>query len=70
MVGGTRSKKALRIIRMIKDTQSDLFGGIGNLSRSSMIWQAAGLSALIMSIALCNQVLKEKIRILACRYHY
>jgi len=67
----TRDRKmALRIIRLIHETQADPFGGIGKpepLKRESAgCWS----KRIDDEHRLVHQVLAEKIRILACRYHY
>jgi hypothetical protein len=45
-------KKALKILRLVQETASDPFGGIGNRNRSSTNWPDAGPNGLMMSTAL------------------
>ena len=63
-------KKALRLIRLIQETQSDPFGGIGK--PEPLKHQLAGCwsKRIDEEHRLVYQVSDEKIRILACRYHY
>ena len=62
--------KALRIMRLILDTQADPFGGIGK--PEPLKHELAGCwSKRIDEVhRLVYQVSEDKIRVLACRYHY
>ncbi|MBY0506393.1 MAG: Txe/YoeB family addiction module toxin [Bryobacteraceae bacterium] len=53
--------QAIRIIRLVADTQRDPFAGIG---------KPEPLKRIDQEHRLIYQVLPENIRILACRYHY
>ena len=66
----TDRKKALRIIRLIQETESDPFGGIGK--PESLKHELAGCwsKRIDNEHRLVYQVTSGKIRILACRYHY
>ncbi|HRJ41749.1 MAG: Txe/YoeB family addiction module toxin [Caldilineaceae bacterium] len=63
-------KIALRLIRLIQETQSDPFGGIGK--PEPLRYELAGCwsKRIDDEHRLVYQVTDEKIRILACRYHY
>lgn len=63
-------KKALRLIRLIVETQTDPFGGIGK--PEPLKYELAGCwsNRIDDEHRLVYQVLDDKIRVLACRYHY
>ncbi len=63
-------KIALRLIRLIQETQNDPFGGIGK--PEPLRYELAGCwsKRIDDEHRLIYQVTDEKIRILACRYHY
>jgi len=63
-------KKALRIVRLIQETQDDPFGGIGKPERLKHELAGCWSKRIDDEHRLVYQVLEEKIRILACRYHY
>ncbi len=62
-------KKAMRLLRLIQETKSDPFGGIGK--PEPLQHELAGCWSKRFDEAhrLVYQVLDDKIRILACRYH-
>jgi len=62
--------KALRIIRLIRDVQRDPFGGIGQ--PEPLKYELAGCWSRRIDAEhrLVYEVFEDKIRILACRYHY
>ena len=63
-------KIALRLIRLIQETQNDPFGGIGK--PEPLRYELAGCwsKRIDDEHRLIYQVTDEKIRILACLYHY
>jgi toxin YoeB len=63
-------KKALRIIRLVKETASDPFGGIGKPELLKHELAGCWSKRIDDEHRLVYQVGDEKIRILACRYHY
>ena len=63
-------KKALRILRMIKETHNDPFGGIGKPEPLKHELAGCWSKRIDQEHRLVYQVLESKIRILACRYHY
>ena len=63
-------KKALRIIRLLKETQSDPFGGIGKPEPLKHELEGCWSKRIDDEHRLVYQVSNDKIRILACRYHY
>jgi toxin YoeB len=63
-------KKALRIIRLIQETQADPFGGIGKPEALKHELAGCWSKRIDQEHRLVYQVLDETIRILACRYHY
>ena len=62
--------KALRIINLIKDMQRDPFGGIGKPEPLKHELKGCWSRRIDKEHRLVYQVTEEKIRILACRYHY
>jgi toxin YoeB len=62
--------KALRIINLIKDIQRDPFRGIGKPEPLRHELKGCWSRRIDQEHRLVYQVLEDKIRILACRYHY
>jgi len=62
--------KALRIISLIKDVQRDPFTGIGKPEPLRHQLKGSWSRRIDQEHRLIYQVTEEKIRILACRYHY
>lgn len=62
--------KALRIIDLIKDVQRDPFKGIGKPEPLKHQLKGCWSRRIDHEHRLVYQVTNEKIRILACRYHY
>ena len=72
-MGAARSqdrKKALRVIRLIQETQDDPFGGIGKPEPLKHELAGCWSKSIDDEHRLVYQVLHEKIRVLACRYNY
>ena len=63
-------KKALRIMRLIQETQTDPFGGIGKPEPLKRDLAGCWSKRIDDEHRLVYQVLDQKIRVLACRYHY
>jgi toxin YoeB len=63
-------KKAVRLIRLIQETQHDPFSGIGKPEPLRHELAGCWSRRIDDEHRLVYQVLKDKIRILACRYHY
>ncbi len=63
-------KKALRILRLIQETQRDPFGGIGKPEPLKQELAGCWSKRIDNEHRLVYQVFDDKIRILACRYHY
>ena len=63
-------KKALRLIRLIQDTQRDPFGGIGNPEPLKHELAGCWSKRIDDEHRLVYQVTNDRVRILACRYHY
>jgi toxin YoeB len=63
-------KQALRIIKLIEAIQRDPFGGIGKPEPLKRDLVGCWSRRIDDEHRLVYQVLKDKIRILACRYHY
>ena len=66
----TDRKKAVRIIRLIQETQSDPFGGIGKPEPLRHELAGCWSKRIDEEHRLVYQVTETKIRVLACRYHY
>jgi toxin YoeB len=62
--------KALKIIKLIKDVQRDPFRGIGKPEPLRHELAGCWSRRIDQEHRLIYQVTSEKIRILACRYHY
>ena len=63
-------KQALRIIKLIEAIQRDPFQGIGKPEPLKHDLTGCWSRRINDEHRLVYQVLKDKIRILACRYHY
>lgn len=62
--------QAIRIIRLARDTQRDPFSGIGKPEPLRHELAGCWSRRIDQEHRLIYQVLPNKIRILACRYHY
>ena len=62
-------KKALRILRLIEETQQDPFGGIGKPEPLKHELAGCWSQRIDEEHRLIYQVRDGKIRLLACRYH-
>ena len=62
--------KALRIIRLIKEVQRDPFQGVGKPEPLRHELAGCWSRRIDREHRLVYQVTDQKIRILACRYHY
>ena len=62
--------KALRIVNLITDLQRDPFTGIGKPEPLRHELKGCWSRRIDQEHRLIYQVTNEKIRILACRYHY
>lgn len=63
-------KKALRIIKLIKEVQRDPFTGTGKPEPLKHGLSGCWSRRIDKEHRLVYQVKEDKIRILACRYHY
>jgi len=63
-------QKALRIINLIKDVQRDPFKGIGKPEPLKHELKGCWSRRIDQEHRLVYQIAENKIRILACRYHY
>lgn len=63
-------KKAMRIVRLIQETQSDPFAGIGKPEPLRHELAGCWSKRIDDEHRLIYQVSDDKIRNLACRYHY
>ncbi len=63
-------KKALRLLRLIQETQKEPFGGIGKPEPLKHELAGCWSKRIDQEHRLVYQVSDNKIRILACRYHY
>ncbi len=63
-------RKASRILRLIQDTRTDPFGGIGKPEPLKHELAGCWSKRIDQEHRLVYQVQELKIRILACRYHY
>jgi toxin YoeB len=63
-------QKALRIIQLIKDVQREPFKGIGKPEPLKHEFAGCWSRRIDQEHRLVYQVTADKIRILACRYHY
>lgn len=62
--------KALRILKLIKELQRDPFRGLGKPEPLRHDLAGCWSRRIDQEHRLVYQILPEKIRILACRYHY
>ena len=63
-------KKALRIVELIKDVQRNPFSGIGKPEPLKHELSGCWSRRIDQQHRLVYEVKKDRIRILACRYHY
>jgi toxin YoeB len=63
-------RKALRIIRLIQETTSDPFSGIGKPEPLKHELAGCWSKRIDNEHRLVYEVRDDKIRVLACRYHY
>ncbi len=63
-------KKAMRIIRLIQETATDPFGGIGKPEPLKHELAGCWSKRIDDEHRLVYQVQQDKIRVLACRYYY
>jgi toxin YoeB len=63
-------KIALRIVSLIRETQRDPFAGIGKPEPLKHELKGCWSRRIDQEHRLVYQVTENKIRILACRYHY
>lgn len=63
-------KKALRIMKLIEAVQRDPFSGIGQPEPLRHEFAGCWSRRIDLEHRLVYEVLDNKIRILACRYHY
>ena len=63
-------KQALKIIKLIKQTQRNPFQGIGKPEKLKHDLSGCWSRRIDREHRLVYQVLEDRIRILACRYHY
>lgn len=63
-------KKALKIIKLIKEVQLDPFQGIGRAEKLKHELSGCWTRRIDDEHRLVYEVFETKIRILACRYHY
>ena len=70
MVDRQDRNQVVRIMRLVDDTQRDPFAGIGKPEPLKHELAGCWSRRIDKEHRLVYQVLPEKIRILACRYHY
>ena len=63
-------KRALRILRLVQDTATDPFGGIGKPEPLKHELAGCWSKRIDDEHRLVYQVTETKMRILACRFHY
>ena len=63
-------RKALRLLRLMQETQKEPFGGIGKPEPLKHELAGCWSKRIDQEHRLVYQVFDDKIRILACRYHY
>ena len=66
----TDRKTALRIVRLIREAQREPFTGVGKPEPLKHEYTGCWSRRINQEHRLIYQVFDEKIRILACRYHY
>ena len=62
--------QALRIVRLVREVQREPFSGVGKPEPLRHVLSGCWSRRLNQEHRLVYQVLPEKIRILACRFHY
>jgi toxin YoeB len=62
--------QAIRIIRLLRDVQRDPFSGIGKPEALKHELAGCWSRRIDQEHRLVYQVLTDRVRILACRYHY
>jgi toxin YoeB len=62
--------QALRIIKLIRDIQRDPFSGVGKAEPLKAELSGCWSRRIDQEHRIVYQVFENKIRILACRYHY
>lgn len=62
--------KALRIVNLIKETHRDPFRGIGKPEPLKHEFKGCWSRRIDQEHRLVYEVTQDKLRILACRYHY
>jgi len=62
--------QALRIIKLIREIQRDPFSGLGKAEPLKAELSGCWSRRIDQEHRIVYQVLENKIRILACRYHY
>jgi len=62
--------QALRIIKLIREIQRDPFSGLGKAEPLKAELSGCWSRRIDQEHRIVYQVLQNKIRILACRYHY
>ncbi len=63
-------KKALRIVELVLDIERDPFNGIGKPEPLKHQYAGCWSRRIDQEHRIVYRVLSDKIRILACRYHY
>ncbi len=63
-------KKATRILRLVQETSTDPFGGVGKPEPLKHELAGCWSKRIDDEHRLVYQLSNERIRILACRYHY
>jgi toxin YoeB len=62
--------QAVRLIRLIREVQRDPFAGVGKPEALRHELQGCWSRRIDREHRLVYQVLPERIRVIACRYHY
>jgi toxin YoeB len=63
-------KKALRVLKLVIETQKDPFSGIGKPEPLKHELSGCWSKRIDEEHRLVYQVFEDKVRILACRFHY
>ena len=63
-------KQALKIIKLVKEIQRDPFQGLGKPEKLKHDLSGCWSRRINQEHRLVYQVLEDRIRIIACRYHY
>jgi toxin YoeB len=66
----TDRKKALRLLRLIQETQTNPFGGVGKPEPLKHELAGCWSKRIDDEHRFVYQVSDERVRVLACRYHY